>query len=164
MHQIVWAPWRMDYILTADELPSCIFCFDSEEIDEERLVLFIDSEISVIMNKYPYNGGHLLISPREHTSRLEDLSDGVCVRLTRMVDHAMKIMNKTMAPHGFNIGINVGRVAGAGVEDHLHYHLVPRWNGDTNFMPVVADTKVMPEHIRETYAKLLPYFQGKENR
>ncbi len=161
MPQIVWAPWRMDYILSADEMPSCIFCFDSEEIDKERLLLYIDNDISIIMNKFPYNGGHLLISPRKHTNRFEELSDNECLRMTRELERSMKILNNTMEPHGFNVGINVGRVAGAGVEEHLHYHLVPRWNGDTNFMPVVADTKVMPEHIRETYEKLLPHFQEK---
>lgn len=148
----------MDYILEADRKCGCIFCFNDEVCRPEQLVLFLDADIGIMMNKYPYNNGHLLIAPRRHTNRLEELTNGEQLAMMRGLNQSLAALEAEMKPQGFNIGINLGRVAGAGVADHLHWHVVPRWNGDTNFMPVTADVKVMPEHIRATYAKLKVHF------
>jgi ATP adenylyltransferase len=157
----LWAPWRMTYILGEDEAAknqACIFCVDEEKPDKERLILYVDRLTMVIMNRYPYNNGHLLVAPRRHVPEPADLTDEELLALSKKVRESIDIMRRHANPDGFNVGLNLGRVAGAGVEAHMHYHIVPRWGGDTNFMTVFADVRVIPEHIKATYDRLLPYF------
>lgn len=156
----LWAPWRIEYILGQDKPPGCIFCPWPGENLAERLVLFSGRLTRVMMNKFPYNNGHLLISPLRHVPYLEDLTPEELLDLQVKLRHAMRILRETMRPDGFNVGLNVGTVAGAGVEGHLHWHLVPRWLGDTNYIPVFAEVRVIPEHFRQTYERLAPHFQA----
>jgi ATP adenylyltransferase len=150
----------MEYILSDKEKTGCIFCTgDNRTCDEDRLVLHAGPMSIVMMNKFPYNNGHLLVSPVRHTPGLEGLSPGENLDLILMVKKSIGILKKVMNPEGFNVGLNLGKVAGAGVEEHLHFHIVPRWSGDTNFMTVTGEVRVIPEHIRETYGKLKPYFE-----
>lgn len=156
----LWAPWRMAYILSDQTDEACIFCPGGErEQDEERLILYVGPLSMVIMNRYPYNNGHLLVAPVRHVPGLDDLSDEETLDLLHRVRRSTDILRTIMNPEGFNVGLNLGRVAGAGIEAHLHFHIVPRWNGDTNYMTILGDVRVIPEHIKETYKKLLPHFQ-----
>jgi len=158
--KVMWAPWRMEYILTDQKGGPCIFCpGEDRDQDEERLILFVGTLSMVMMNRYPYNNGHLLVAPVGHVGTLESLSEDEMLDLLGMVRKSLNALKELMNPEGFNVGLNLGKVAGAGVEEHLHFHIVPRWNGDTNYMTVVGEVRVIPEHIRETYKKLLPYFQ-----
>jgi ATP adenylyltransferase len=150
----------MDYILGADKTPGCIFCPEKEEDLAARLVLFSGRLTRIMMNKYPYINGHLLISPLRHLPGLNDLTQEEMLDLMAKLRQALAILRQVMRPDGFNVGLNLGVVAGAGVEDHLHFHVVPRWNGDTNFISVFADIRVIPEHFRQTYERLAPHFQA----
>ena len=151
----LWAPWRMVYLQKADE-PGCFFCRDlAERNDAENLVVRRGKTCFCVMNRYPYNVGHLLVAPMAHKARIDLLTDEEKVEVWTMASDMQALLDKVLAPHGYNLGVNLGRVAGAGVEGHLHLHIVPRWNGDTNFMPVVADTKVMPEALSALHARLV---------
>lgn len=151
----LWAPWRMEYV-TAEQEQGCIFCNKPKEArDEENLILKKGSLGFIMMNAFPYNNGHLLIAPYRHVGDISLLNDDEMLGVMRLVTLGKEMLSKAFSPDGFNIGINLGKVAGAGIEDHVHVHIVPRWNGDTNFMPVIADTKVMPQALRVTYAKLM---------
>ena len=158
--KVLWAPWRMEYILGEDKSPGCIFCPEPGENLPERLVLFSGRLTRVMMNKYPYINGHLLVSPRRHLPGLDDLTPAETLDLMDKVRGAIAILKRVMHPDGFNVGLNLGLVAGAGVESHLHFHIVPRWSGDTNFIPVFAEVRVIPEHFRQTYERLAPHFQA----
>lgn len=150
----------MEYILGKRE-PYCIFCPEGDgHSDEERLILHRGTLSMVMMNKYPYNNGHLLIAPWRHIARLEELSEDEMLDLMHWLQRSTRIIKRMMNPKGFNIGLNLGAAAGAGVEEHLHFHVVPRWDGDTNFMTVFADVRSIPEHLNQTYVKLLNHFQG----
>lgn len=154
----IWAPWRMTYIL-GEKTANCIFCEKpTQNNDKENYILFKGEHSFVMMNAYPYNNGHLLVSPYRHVDNLGKLSIEEVTELTVTVRGSIDILQKAMIPEGFNVGMNLGKVAGAGIEDHLHVHIVPRWGGDTNFMPVISETRVMPEHLESTYEKLLPFF------
>lgn len=157
----MWAPWRMEFIL--NEKPAgCIFCLGEkrdEVAEKERLVLLRDRRTFVMMNRYPYSNGHLLVSPNRHVAVMGALEEGEMLELFRNVSLCCQVMTRIMSPQGFNIGINLGKAAGAGVDDHLHIHVVPRWIGDVNFMTVIADTRVMPENLAATYDKLYPAFR-----
>ena len=150
----------MEYILGDDKSPGCIFCPWPEEDLAERLILFNGRLTRIMMNKYPYINGHLLISPVRHVPSLDDLSPRELLDLQVKLRQALGILKETMRPDGFNVGLNLGIVAGAGVESHLHWHIVPRWNGDTNYIPVFADVRVIPEHFLQTYARLAPHFKA----
>jgi len=152
----LWAPWRMEYILDSQEPNDiCIFCsFPAEKNDSANLIVYRSSHCFVMLNKFPYNNGHLLIIPFKHEADLTRLSDEIAVDLHHTLGKSIKVLQQVMNPHGLNIGINLGRTAGAGITEHLHYHLVPRWNGDTNFMPVLAGTKVLSEALNKTWEKL----------
>jgi ATP adenylyltransferase len=150
----------MEYILGEDKHQGCIFCPAPGEDLKERLVLFTGRLSRVMMNKYPYINGHLLISPLRHRPGLADLTHEELLDLQLKLRDSLAILKRVMRPDGFNVGLNLGLVAGAGVESHLHFHVVPRWNGDTNFIPVFADVRVIPEHFRETYERLAPHFQA----
>ena len=162
----LWAPWRMTYILGEDEQAKnsgCIFCVNEEKPDRDRLILYVGPWSMVMMNRYPYNNQHLLVAPRRHVPDLAALSVPEMTDLLQKVRLTIDIIKRQSSPHGFNVGLNLGRVAGAGVEEHMHFHIVPRWDGDTNFMTVMADVRTIPEHLLATYDKLLPYFQNLED-
>lgn len=151
------APWRIEYIL-APKPPAggdSLFARIAQSSDDVgNHVLVRDKSCYAVLNTYPYNGGHLLIVPYRQTSNLEDLTDEELADLMRLLRRCLRALKATMKPDGFNIGLNLGRVAGAGVEDHLHVHIVPRWNGDTNFMPVLANTSVVPQALHDLAASL----------
>jgi ATP adenylyltransferase len=150
----------MEYILSNEKDGECVLCpGDDRSKDEDRLILHVGKNTLVIMNKFPYNNGHLLVAPVRHVGGLEDLTDEELLDTTKMVRNSIRILRGHMKPDGFNVGLNLGNTAGAGMEEHLHYHIVPRWNGDNNFMSVLGDTRVIPQHIKETYSELLPYFK-----
>ena len=149
----LWSPWRMDYILSGKQ-KGCFFCNNpKEKKDRKNLILFRNRYAFVMMNRFPYNNGHLMIVPKRHAIDLEQLHDEELEDLFLLLKASMRVLKKALKPHGFNIGINIGVVGGAG-EKHLHFHLVPRWTGDTNFMPVLGETKVIPEYLENTYHKL----------
>ena len=158
----LWAPWRMAYILGGDETSDrCIFChFPSlgSAHHEEHQILWADERAFVMMNKYPYNNGHVMVIPRAHVADPSLLTDEDHRALHELLRRSTAILREAMGAHGMNLGMNLGRVAGAGIDQHCHWHIVPRWNGDTNFMPVVGDVKVLSEHVAGTYARLAPHF------
>lgn len=158
----LWAPWRMEYIGRGDKPKGCIFCAAGQALDPTLLV-YTDELVTVRMNKYPYSNAHLLVAPVAHAASLADLKVAESFALITMVTQAVEILKDAFKPEGFNVGLNLGKAAGAGVDDHLHFHIVPRWNGDTNFMTVTADIRVIPEHIEATAAKLRPYFDDLKN-
>jgi ATP adenylyltransferase len=151
----------MPYLNQVDHEPGCLFCriaADSDR-DEYNYVLYRGPHCFVMLNLYPYNSGHLMVVPYQHTGLLEDVRSEAAHEAFRLTQVATHVLTEVVQPEGFNVGINQGRVAGAGVADHIHLHVVPRWNGDTNFMPVLADAKVMPELLASTAAKLRPAFE-----
>ncbi|MDD3580646.1 MAG: HIT domain-containing protein [Desulfobacca sp.] len=158
--KVLWAPWRMEYILGEDKPQECIFCPQPGEDLKSRLVLFSGRYSRVMMNKYPYINGHLLVSPLRHVPGLDDLNETELLDLMLKVRQSLAILKQVMRPDGFNVGLNLGQVAGAGYESHLHFHIVPRWLGDTNYIPVFSEIRVIPEHFRQTYEKLAPHFQA----
>jgi ATP adenylyltransferase len=150
----LWAPWRVEYI-RSEKTKGCIFCQKPEEnLDQRNYILFRGKLNFVILNTYPYNPGHLMVAPFRHLASLDDLTEEELLEHFDLVRRGTRALKQTYKPEGFNIGINLGRVAGAGVEGHVHTHIVPRWNGDTNFMPVVSGTKVLPEALAATFAQL----------
>jgi ATP adenylyltransferase len=160
--QRLWTPWRMAYVQTPSaEDAGCPFCVlpeRSADQDAETLIVHRGTRAFVILNAYPYNPGHVMVVPFRHTAALEDLTDDEAWEMTLLTQRAIRALRTSSGPHGFNIGVNMGAVAGAGIADHLHQHVIPRWGGDTNFMPVVGQTKVLPELLEETYARLAPAF------
>jgi len=152
----LWAPWRMAYIAPKTPQPQeCIFCTQpAENRDEEHHILYRGERCFIMLNLYPYNNGHLMIAPYQHIGTIEKLPVETLTELMAQAQLALKALRFAMQPDGYNMGINEGKVAGAGFADHTHLHVVPRWNGDTNFMPVVADVKVMPELLDGVYQKL----------
>ncbi len=154
------APWRMTYIDSGPKKGGCIFCDKVKETDARSALVLAQSNYSLVMlNKYPYNNGHLLMAPKRHEGRLDSLASDEYQDLCRVLRASVKIVLKALNPGGINVGMNLGRCAGAGIEDHLHWHIVPRWEGDTNFMPVVAETRVIPQHLLESYDRFLPFFE-----
>ena len=150
----LWAPWRLEYIQSADEQDGCVFCRAAGLSDEEGLVVHRGERAFVLLNRYPYASGHLMVAPYRHVGELGGLEDEEALEIHRLAATAVRALEAAMAPQGFNLGWNLGRVAGAGIVDHVHQHVVPRWAGDTNFMPVLADVKVMPETLEATRRKL----------
>jgi ATP adenylyltransferase len=148
----------MGYILKGNKRKRCIFCFEKRAAKaRENLVLHRGKYAFVMMNRYPYNNGHLMIAPHRHCINLESLSPPESKDLFELLKISMKVLKTTLSPHGFNIGVNIGKVGGAG-EKHIHFHVVPRWTGDTNFMPILGETKVVPEYLVNTYQKLRSAF------
>ncbi|MGH3001209.1 MAG: HIT family protein [Gaiellaceae bacterium] len=149
----LWAPWRLAYVEHADELDRCIFC------DPEPELLIHEAEHAfVVLNKFPYSSGHLLVAPKRHLGAFGGLDDREALEVHRLAEHGIDALRDEYGAQGFNLGWNLGRVAGAGIEQHVHLHVVPRWNGDTSFMPVLGDVKVLPEHLLETARRLRPHF------
>jgi ATP adenylyltransferase len=153
----LWAPWRMAYIdAPPKKVEGCVFCGKLEQAeDREQLILYRGEHCFIIMNLFPYNNGHLMVAPYRHTADLVGLTAAEQEELMRLTRHCVKLLTEAFRPEGFNLGMNLGRTAGAGVADHLHLHIVPRWNGDTNFMPVLGETKVLPDALFSSYDKLV---------
>ena len=157
---VLWAPWRMEYILSEGE-DRCVLCdVAALEPSEDNLVLLRTGKALVVMNRFPYNNGHLMVAPVAHTADLAELESSMYQDAMELFRFSISVLDRAMVPEGFNAGLNLGKSAGAGLEDHIHWHIVPRWQGDTNFMPVVSDTRVIPEAIKETYRSLRPLFEG----
>jgi ATP adenylyltransferase len=159
----LWSPWRMEYIQANKDVVEdrCVFCalLDEGDPDGER-ILRRDQLAFAALAKYPYAPGHILVLPTRHAADVEDLTADEQLAISSLVRRAVHVLREMSEPHGFNIGLNLGRVAGAGIPEHLHWHVVPRWSGDTNFMSVIGDTRVLPELLDETYAKLHPGFEA----
>ena len=161
----LWAPWRMELIAKGEQGPACIFCeLPKQRDDRNNLVLGRTGRTFAMINKYPYNNGHLMVIPRMHASDVHALPEEDYQELSEMLRVALRLVGRAYAPQGANLGMNLGRVAGAGIAEHLHWHIVPRWGGDTSFMPVVADTKVMIEHLHATWDRLRPSFDAEYRR
>jgi ATP adenylyltransferase len=155
-HQQLWAPWRLAYVQNSDpdktppSKPDCFLCRyrdDASANDPKNLVVMRGEYSIVVLNRFPYNNGHLLIAPREHKADLRDLNDDELLETNHLLQKMLGLLEKTISPDGFNVGLNLGRVAGAGLPGHLHWHIVPRWNGDTNFMPILSEAKVIPQAL-----------------
>jgi len=156
--KVIWAPWRMEYILSEKE-DGCFLCdlIDSDP-SEDNLLLFKSECAMVLMNRYPYNNGHILVAPKSHTADISKLEKEEYYETMELFRFSLGILEINLKPEGFNAGLNLGKSAGAGLEEHLHWHIVPRWQGDTNFMPVISDARVIPEAIAETYNGLVRQF------
>ena len=150
----IWAPWRIQYI-QMEKPEGCILCEKpGQNNDAQNYILYRGSKNFVIMNAYPYNPGHLMVAPYRHVASLDELTDDELREHFNIVSRSVRLLRQVFAPGGFNIGVNIGKVAGAGIDEHIHTHVVPRWQGDTNFMPVISDVRVVPEALAETYGKL----------
>jgi ATP adenylyltransferase len=159
----IWSPWRMEYIEAhhgdADGSDACVFCALQHDGEEHRILERRDLAFTTLA-KYPYNPGHLLVLPTRHVGDIEEVKPDEAAEMIELMRRGVRVLREASEPQGFNIGLNLGRVAGAGIPDHLHWHVVPRWGGDTNFMPVVGETRVLPELLEETYEKLAPRFRS----
>ncbi len=158
----LWTPWRRAYLEgSAGHATGCFLCDHAHDTghDRENLVLFRAASVFVLLNLYPYNSGHLMVAPYQHIGDFPRLEPATASDLMAVTQRAVDALGQVYAPDGFNLGMNLGKSAGAGVPDHLHMHVVPRWDGDTNFMPVVGETKVLPESLDQTYERLEPYFR-----
>jgi ATP adenylyltransferase len=161
--QRLWAPWRSAYLARASAAPqACIFCLKRLGVAamRRRFVLYAGAGALVMLNRYPYNNGHLMVAPRRHVASPELLSREERAILADLVAFAIERLRAVMRPAAFNVGANLGRAAGAGFADHMHWHVVPRWEGDTNFMPVISSTRVLSQHLEESYALLAPHFKA----
>ena len=160
----LWAPWRYAYLRStvAGAQPQCIFCFGQLHESERRahLVLYESDRAAVMMNLYPYNNGHLMVAPRRHCASPELLQPEERHEIDRLIVKSIEILREQLRPAGFNLGANLGRVAGAGFAEHMHWHVVPRWDGDNNFMPVLASTRVLSQSLRDSYLRLRPLFKA----
>jgi ATP adenylyltransferase len=159
---ILFTPWRFSYLTSpkGDQPPGCIFCIAAASDDvRETLTLFRTADALVMLNRYPYTNGHLMVAPVAHEARLFDSADSALKALIRLTAEAQRILSDVYHPDGFNVGMNFGQVAGAGVADHYHLHIVPRWGGDVNFMTVTAQTRLVPEDLEQTFDKLAPHFR-----
>ena len=159
----LWAPWRYAYVSAQPaSTKTCIFCFGKldETARRKRLVLFEDRGALVMLNKYPYNNGHVMIAPRRHVASPELLTRDEQTMIGELLAASVKAMRSALKPAGFNLGANIGRAAGAGFADHMHWHVVPRWDGDNNFMPVLASTRVLSQSLQDSFKQLRPVFKG----
>jgi len=155
----LWAPWRIHFILEKKE-KACIFCkFPRKKNDRDNLILFRGKKSFVILNKYPYNNGHLMVVPYRHTTDLKKLDSETRLEIWDFLEASIDIFKQALGAEGHNIGMNLEKAGGAGIVGHLHFHVVPRWVGDTNFMPILAENKVMLEYLHQTYDRLFPYFE-----
>jgi ATP adenylyltransferase len=154
----LWSPWRLAYVTGDTSTSGCVFC-DAQQNEQSSLIVFHGRTCFVILNLYPYNNGHLMVIPNRHVATLEDATFDELAELIELTRYAEIALREAYSPHGLNMGINLGKPAGAGVLDHLHMHVVPRWNGDTNFMTVIGDTRVLPELLPTSAARLKPIFE-----
>ncbi len=155
----LWAPWRMSYIKSTDRMQGCFLCEAVAGYDEDTYVVYRSKKVFVILNSYPYNTGHVMVAPYRHIGDIESLDDAEALDLINVIKKSIAALREVYSPQGYNVGINLGRVAGAGVEGHLHVHIVPRWSGDTNFMPITGGAKVLPEDLRSTWQRLREAFK-----
>ena len=156
----LWTPWRFDYIRSVDKETSCVFCrIVKETCDKQNLVLFRGNHSYIVMNLYPYTSGHLLIVTNRHITFLRDATQEELAEIIRLCRHCETALRHEFHPQGYNMGFNLGRAAGAGVEHHLHMHVLPRWTGDSNFVSVIGETRILPEELPDTYRRLLPHFK-----
>lgn len=162
--QVLWAPWRMAYVGRGGTPGECIFCRATTGDARERLLLGASETALVMLNRYPYQNGHLMVAPRRHTADFVALPEAEHAALQQTLRRALATLTEVFAPQGFNVGLNLGACAGAGVVDHLHWHIVPRWAGDTNFMTTVADARILPQHLLDTYDRLHPSFRWLDER
>ncbi len=159
----IFAPWRKDFIEKKEKEEGCIFCKRKElDVSLESLVVYKSELCFIVLNKYPYNNGHIMVAPFAHKGDFSDLTQPELNDMSKCLQLAINVLKKAYNPQGFNMGMNIGSVAGAGVADHLHWHIVPRWGGDTNFMPLIGQTKVLHEILEETFNRLIPFFDGKD--
>ena len=164
MAERIWAPWRLQYIERAEAGGGCIFVdLPAQQDDRKNLILQRAEHAFVILNAFPYTNGHLMVAPFRHTGSLEDLNDAELLEINRLVRDCVRWLSAAYSPQGFNIGVNMGRSAGAGIEDHLHWHIVPRWNGDTNFMTTVSEVRVLAESLHDTYDRLRKVIDAETN-
>ncbi len=156
MTKALWAPWRLEYVAQADEQEGCVFCLEGAGAlaGETSLLVHDGADAIALLNKYPYSSGHVMVAPRRHVGDLSGLTGDEVLELHALAVAAVDVLGRVYGPEGFNLGWNLGRAAGAGIADHVHLHVVPRWSGDTNFMPVLADVKVVPEHLLVTRDRL----------
>ena len=155
----LWAPWRMEYV-KSEKSDECIFCsLPKANEDTKNYILHRGQSAFIIMNIFPYNSAHVMVSPFRHIGCLTAQNDDESKEMNSLTLRAIEILRAVINPEGFNVGYNIGKAAGAGYDEHIHCHIVPRWTGDTNFMPVLGETKVHPEHLKTTYKKLLPHFK-----
>ena len=155
----LWAPWRMEYVKAPKEHENIFYDKVNSKNDRDNLILYRGDFSFIIMNLYPYNNGHILILPYKKISNMEDLNDNELLEIMKLAQEAMLIFKRKMNAEGFNFGLNMGSAAGAGIKEHLHYHLVPRWSGDNNFMPTIGNTKVIVQGLLETYDLIFPEFK-----
>ena len=167
----LWAPWRFDYVSKVDAAPalasgsgSIFVDLPAQANDEENLILRRGQTAFVIMNRYPYTSGHLMVAPYRQTAEMSDLSDAELLEIHQLVRDSMRWIQTVYQPNGFNIGVNVGRAGGAGIPSHLHWHIVPRWNGDTNFMTTTGDTRVIPEALDVAYSRLKAAIESEQSQ
>lgn len=159
--EYIWSPWRYKYIASADRVEGCVFCrTPDEQRDEENYIVHRARLNFVILNLFPYTSGHLMIVPYEHTASLASVDEATTTEMMALARRAQSALEGEYRPDGFNIGMNLGRSAGAGVADHLHLHIVPRWTGDANFVSIIGETRVLPEDLATTYRKLKKHFDG----
>ena len=162
MVERLWAPWRLDYVAGEKE-PGCFLCEAARSDDAAQVCrLWRDERILVVLNRFPYNNGHLLVAPVAHVAEFQALDDETALALVRTLDRMKGLLDEVLTPDGYNVGLNLGKAAGAGLAGHLHIHIVPRWHGDTNFMPVLADTKVVPQALEDLRKKLLTGLKDEE--
>jgi ATP adenylyltransferase len=157
----LWAPWRLEYVSSADEQDGCVFCSARDGRDEERLVLHRSEHAFAVLNRYPYAFGHLMVAPTRHVGSLGELDDDEALGIHRLATESLDALGSVYRAEAFNLGWNIGRHAGAGIVDHVHLHVVPRWPGDTNFMPLLADLRVIPEALMETRRRLAEAWPGR---
>jgi ATP adenylyltransferase len=157
----LWTPWRFDYISKVDKVRSCVFCeMLGESSDDKNFILHRGKSVFLVLNLFPYTSGHLLAVANRHISTLKESSKEELVEFISLARHCEEALRLEYSPNGFNIGFNVGRAAGAGIEQHLHMHILPRWVGDSNFVSVIGETRVLPEELASTHRRLLPYFKN----
>jgi len=162
---VIESPHRLQYVRKVIKPKGCVFCKAAKEAAKpESLVLFKNRSMLVVLNKYPYNNGHLLILPKKHIGEFDKMSDKDLIAMQLLTKHSLKILKKVYSPQGFNTGMNLGQVAGAGIPDHIHYHIIPRWGGDTNFFPLIAQTKLVVETTEQSYNLLKPHFEKLEKK
>lgn len=162
---VLFRPDRAKYIKSKSKIKECVFCYALKKgISYESLLLFVNDNAMAILNKYPYNAGHLLVLPKRHEGRLLKLSDEEFNSTNRLLRFSIEVLQKEYKPKAMNVGLNLGKYSGAGIPDHMHYHIVPRWRGDLNFFPLMSGTKVISEKLKDTYHRLLPYFKKYKER
>ena len=158
MSDHLWAPWRFDYVSQADESnkSGCVFCdMTQKSVDRDQLILHRDDEVFVVLNAYPYTSGHLMVMPYRHVAKIGEMTDSELLQINQNLVRAVSWIEKVMKPDGYNFGVNMGRAAGAGIPGHIHWHVVPRWDGDTNFMTAIGNVRVIPQDLRMTWDLLV---------